>query len=77
MIEKHNSPPSSFSHEDVKNEHPLWWKSNRCWRIYLKREPLPLPLLEITKKPFWELTFDDFSLHHYEHHPVIQFPVAI
>ena len=43
----------------------------------LKREPLPLPLLEITNKPFWELTFDDFSLHHYEHHPVIQFPVAI
>ncbi len=43
----------------------------------LKREPLPLPHLEITEKPFWELTFDDFSLHNYQHHPAIQFPVAV
>ena len=43
----------------------------------LKREPLPLPLLEITGKPFWKLTFDDFTLHNYQHHPAIQFPVAV
>ena len=43
----------------------------------LKRSPLSLPTLEIKKKPFWELTFEDFILHNYEHHPVIKFPVAI
>ena len=43
----------------------------------LKRNPLPLSHLEIADKPFWELTFDDFTLHDYEHHPAIQFPVAI
>ena len=43
----------------------------------LKREPLPLPHLEISEKPFWELTFEDFTLQNYQHHPVIQFPVAI
>ena len=43
----------------------------------LKREPLPSPQLEITKKPFWELTFEDFILNNYQHHPIIQFPVAV
>ena len=43
----------------------------------LKRSPLKLPILEIKKKPFWELTFDDFILHNYQHHPVIKFPVAV
>jgi len=43
----------------------------------LKREPLPLPRLEISEKPFWKLTFDDFTLHNYQHHPPIQFPVAV
>ncbi len=43
----------------------------------LTREPLPLSRLEISDKPFWELTFDDFTLYNYQHHPVIQFPVAV
>ena len=43
----------------------------------LKRSPLQLPQLKITKKPFWELKFDDFVLHNYQHHPAIKFPVAI
>ena len=43
----------------------------------LKREPLPLPKLEITDKPFWELKFDDFKLHNYQYHPTIKFPVAV
>ncbi len=43
----------------------------------LTREPLQLPTLEIKKKPFWDLEFKDFSLHNYEHHPVIKFPVAV
>ena len=43
----------------------------------LTRDPLPLARLEIAAKPFWELTFDDFTLHNYQHHPVIKFPVAV
>ena len=43
----------------------------------LKREPLPLPHLEISDRPFWKLTFDDFTLHNYQYHPAIQFPIAI
>ena len=43
----------------------------------LQRKPLELPELKINKKPFWDLTFDDFQLINYEHHPVIKFPVAV
>ena len=43
----------------------------------LKRQPYKLPKLIIQKKPFWELTFNDFSLIDYKHHPIIKFPVAI
>ena len=43
----------------------------------LKREPMDLPNLKINKKPLWDLTFDDFELINYEHHPIIKFPVAV
>ena len=43
----------------------------------LQREPLALPKLQIHKKPFWDLEFEDFELRNYEHHPVIKFPVAV
>jgi len=43
----------------------------------LKRNPLPLSLLKITKKPFWSLEFEDFKLNNYTHHPIIKFPVAV
>jgi len=45
--------------------------------VQIKRDPLPLPKLEITKKPFWELKFDDFKLNQYNYHPAIKFPVAV
>lgn len=43
----------------------------------LKREPKKLPQLKIAKKPFWELTFEDFELLDYEHDPFIKFKVAV
>lgn len=43
----------------------------------LKREPLPLPQLKIAKKPINELTFEDFELLNYQHHPKIKFEVAV
>ena len=41
------------------------------------KEPLKLPSLEISNKPFWDLSFEDFKLVNYEHHPIIKFPVAV
>ena len=43
----------------------------------LKRDPLELPKLQIKKKQFWDLEYDDFKLINYKHHPVIKFPVAV
>lgn len=46
-------------------------------REQLKRDPLPLPKLEIAKKPLDELTFEDFKLTDYNSHPKISFEVAV
>ncbi len=43
----------------------------------LKRKPYPLPQLEIAKKPFWDLKFEDFNLKNYTHDEFIKFPVAV
>jgi thymidylate synthase len=43
----------------------------------LKRSPKKLPSLEIAKKPFWDLTFEDFKLVGYEHDEFIKFKVAV
>lgn len=43
----------------------------------LKREPLPLPSLNIARKPIDELTFEDFELINYRHHDKINFEVAV
>ena len=43
----------------------------------LKREPKKLPQLKLAKKPFWDLTFEDFELLDYEHDPFIKFKVAV
>ncbi len=46
-------------------------------RTQLGREPHPLPRVKIRKKSFFELTFEDFELTDYSHHPFIKFPVAV
>lgn len=43
----------------------------------LKRKPLPLPRLEITRKPFNDLQFEDFELIGYQCHEPIKFAVAV
>lgn len=43
----------------------------------ITRKPHKLPILEINKKSFWDLKFEDFKLKNYEHHPIIKFPVAV
>ncbi|MFA5792393.1 MAG: thymidylate synthase [Candidatus Gracilibacteria bacterium] len=43
----------------------------------LQRTPKKLPTLEIAKKPFWDLKFEDFKVVGYEHDPFIKFKVAV
>jgi thymidylate synthase len=46
-------------------------------REQLQRKPLPLPILRIARKPFDELTFEDFELVGYKCHDAIKFKVAV
>lgn len=46
-------------------------------KMQLERKPHPLPTLTVAKKPFWDLTFEDFILENYEHDPFIKFEVAV
>ena len=43
----------------------------------LTRTPGKLPSVTIAKKPFFDITFDDIQLHHYEPQAFIKFPVAV
>lgn len=46
-------------------------------KAQLERDFLPLPSLQIVRKPIDELSFGDFELQGYEHHPFIRFEVAV
>lgn len=46
-------------------------------REQLKREPRPLPHLQIAPKPLDQLEFDDFAVIGYDPHPAIRFEVAV
>jgi len=46
-------------------------------KLQLTREPLPLPRLNIARKPIDELRFEDFELTDYQCHPKIKFEVAV
>ena len=45
--------------------------------IQIKRVPKSLPKLKITKKNFFDLTFEDIALIDYQHDAFIKFPIAI
>jgi thymidylate synthase len=46
-------------------------------REQLRREPFPLPRVELAAKPLDALSFEDVRLVGYQHHPFIKFPVAV
>lgn len=48
-------------------------------RTQLEREPLPLPTLQIKRKPasLFDYVFDDFEFVNYQSHPAIKAPIAI
>ncbi len=43
----------------------------------LRREPYPLPQVQIAAKPLFDLRFEDFELQGYRHHPFLKFAVAV
>lgn len=43
----------------------------------LRRTPKPLPQLRITRKPFFQLAFEDIALVNYQHDAFIKFPIAV
>ncbi|MFA5947798.1 MAG: thymidylate synthase [Candidatus Gracilibacteria bacterium] len=46
-------------------------------KLQLQRTPHKLPTLKIAKKPFWDITYEDFELIGYEHDEFIKFPIAV
>jgi thymidylate synthase len=48
-------------------------------RTQLTREPLPLPTLNIKRKPqsLFEYVYDDFEFVNYQSHPAIKAPIAV
>ena len=46
-------------------------------REQLTRTPGPLPTLNIAKKAFWNLKFEDFELLNYTPQPSIKFEIAV
>jgi len=48
-------------------------------KLQLSREPLPLPKLNILRKPdsIFDYVYEDFEFAGYEHHPGIKAPVAV
>jgi len=47
--------------------------------LQLAREPLPLPRLEIRRRPptLFDYVYEDFAILDYRHHPAIRAPVAV
>lgn len=47
--------------------------------LQLSRDPLPLPTLELTRKPasIFDYQYEDFVIHHYQSHPAIKAAIAV
>jgi thymidylate synthase len=48
-------------------------------RLQISREPLPLPRLELKRRPatIFDYRFDDFEVIGYQSHPAIKAPIAV
>jgi thymidylate synthase len=48
-------------------------------KLQLSRQPFPLPILNIKRKPnsIFDYTFDDFEILNYQTHPGIKAPIAV
>lgn len=46
-------------------------------KMQLQRVPKPLPQVEIVRKPFFDIQFEDIVLTNYQHDTFIKFPIAV
>lgn len=67
--------PGTFAHTIVDAH--IYENHIEGLKEQLQREPRSLPTLTLAKKPIDELELSDFTLHNYDHHPSIKFPVAV
>ena len=67
--------PGEFSH--YINDAHIYVNHIDGLKEQLQRSPKTLPQLEIQKKPFWDIQFEDFQLLNYNPHPPIKFGVAV
>ena len=64
-----------FSH--YMNDCHIYGNHTDGAREQLTRTPREKPKLVIARKPFWELTFEDFKLENYNPEPPIKFAIAV
>ncbi len=77
-----------FAHQCDLEPGEFIWSGGDC-HIYsnhfdgtveqLSREPYPFPTLQINRKPesIFEYQLEDFTFVNYQHHPAINFPIAV
>lgn len=75
MAQQCGLKPGTFAHTIVDAH--IYVNHEKGLREQLKRDPLPLPTLEIAEKDIDKLEFEDFELKNYQHHPSIKFEVAV
>lgn len=69
-----NLEPGTFSHY-IGNLH-IYENQIGLEQKQLERSPFKLPEVSINPKPCTDLTFEDFRLINYQHHPFIRYPVT-
>jgi len=46
-------------------------------KMQLQRQPKPLPQIEVARKSFFDIQFEDIALKNYQHDEFIKFPIAV
>lgn len=75
MAQECDLEPGIFTH--TMGDAHIYTNHIEGMKELLTREPLPLPTLKVAKKPFWDISFEDFELQNYQHHPFIKLKVAV
>jgi thymidylate synthase len=75
LAQECNLTPGIFTH--TMGDAHIYTNHVEDLKQVLDRDHLPLPTLKLNKKPFDEITFEDFTLENYQHHPFIKLPVAV
>ena len=75
LAQECNLKPGVFTH--TLGDAHIYLNHIEGLKLQLSRTPGLLPTVEIAKKPFFDLHYEDFQLHDYVHQPFIKFPIAV